>query len=126
MCFSIPCTLSNIAKGTKVDIRMESRIWNSTLLEDYTDRDVQVVSRGRIDDLTSYVSDDNTEGHEVKTITSFFPDAPKTIKKDIAVWIIVVSAIAGVVLLIILVVAFKMCGFFNRSGGQRYDSVPEN
>jgi t-SNARE complex subunit (syntaxin) len=48
----------------------------------------------------------------LQAITSFYPDAPKTIKKDIAVWIIVVSAIAGVVLLIILVVVFKMvCTF---------------
>ncbi len=35
MCISIPCTLTDIAKGTnaKVEIKIESRIWNSTLLE---------------------------------------------------------------------------------------------
>ena len=45
--------------------------------------------------------------------TGFFPASPKTTKKGIAVWIIVVSAIAGVVLLVILIVVFKMvCHFF--------------
>ena len=33
MCISIPCTLSDIAKGTKVEVKIESRIWNGTLLE---------------------------------------------------------------------------------------------
>ncbi|XP_028404362.1 integrin alpha-7-like [Dendronephthya gigantea] len=125
-CVSIPCTVTNIGKSQKVDIKFVSRIWNGTLLEDYTDRDVIVVSRGRIDELTSYIEDANENNHEKETSTSFFPASPKTTKKDIEVWIIAVSAVAGVVLLVILVVVFKMCGFFNRSGAQRYDAVPEN
>lgn len=39
--------------------------------QDYTDRDVVVVSRGRIDDLTSYISDKNTDNHEKEVIVIF-------------------------------------------------------
>ena len=39
--------------------------------QDYTDRDVVVVSRGRIDDLTSYISDKNTDNHEIEVIVIF-------------------------------------------------------
>lgn len=40
--------------------------------QDYTDRDVVVVSRGRIDDLTSYISDKNTDNHEKEVIVIFY------------------------------------------------------
>ena len=31
--------------------------------QDYTDRDVRVISRARIDELTSYIEDKNTDNH---------------------------------------------------------------
>lgn len=42
--------------------------------QDYTERDVKVVSRGRIDDLTSYVTDKNIDNHEKQVLfmTIFF------------------------------------------------------
>ena len=57
---------------------------NSMILisfQDYTDSDVQVVSRGRIDDLTTYITDDNINNHEFEvlfmTMTRFFLEASK-------------------------------------------------
>ena len=36
--------------------------------QDYTDRDVQVISRGRIDELTDYVNDKYTGNHATKVL----------------------------------------------------------
>ena len=59
---------------------------NSMILisfQDYTDSDVQVVSRGRIDNLTSYVTDDNINNHEFKVLfmrmSRFFLEARSSI-----------------------------------------------
>jgi hypothetical protein len=39
--------------------------------KDYPDSDVQVISRGRIDELTSYVTDNNQDNHADKVMTPF-------------------------------------------------------
>ena len=91
-----------------------SRLWNGTLLEDYSQVDeVRIRSRAQI-----RILDDNRQDpvdDEANILTTCVPDLKLKVDfEGIAWWIYALSIIAGVLLLLLIVYCLHRTGFFKR------------
>lgn len=115
-CFDFTCLLYNLEPNTTEVIRIRSRLWNSTFVEDYPDVDwVVIKSRARIViDPSLGIEQDTRNDHAVARI-SISPDIEVSqIAKEVPIWIIIVAVCAGVLLLIIIILVLWKLGFFRR------------
>jgi len=143
-CFNITCEFLKVEPGAEFRIRIDSRVWNSSLTKDYGDTVdyVEIVSNGFLFiDPSAQVSQPTTDNDYARVITEAEPDiALKKQPEKIAIWIIVVAAAGGLLVLIVIILLFWKCGFFKRnrpmtygvkvekqnSKKQQYSSVPQS
>ncbi|XP_050311536.1 integrin alpha-PS1 [Anthonomus grandis grandis] len=110
-CANINCYIRGQKKKSQITIEVRSRIWNSTLVEDYGNVDwVQINSYAEVEilDATFITKPDQVFGAE----TLVYPEAISPPR--INWWIIAAAVTAGLLLLIVLVVILYKCGFFKR------------
>ena len=114
-CVEIQCDVYNLPVQVSATIEVRSRLWNGTLMEDYgTSIDlVEIFTKAEIkldSDISQYIGDDFMS---VRTVVeadigrqrpSLFPDW----------WIIIVSILAGLVVLVIISSVLWKLGFFKR------------
>ncbi|KAG5899741.1 hypothetical protein JTB14_006079 [Gonioctena quinquepunctata] len=112
-CIDIACTIKRLTKGNQAEIDIRSRIWNSTLVEDYANVDWVVIKSSasvEIPDIKN-INPESIRFFSAETIAY-----PEIVVADSGLnWIIIGGAVLiGLFLLILLVFILYKCGFFKR------------
>ncbi|KAL2101292.1 hypothetical protein ACEWY4_003053 [Coilia grayii] len=112
-CRTFTCPLKNMNVSATVTIY--ARLWNSTMLEDYTDAyRVKVTSQATLRLQTSkatVIMKPETQSFTLNIDADQDEEAPS----EAPVWIIVVSVLAGILLLALIIILLWKCGFFKRA-----------
>ncbi|XP_057183486.1 integrin alpha-3-like [Triplophysa rosa] len=112
-CVTFSCPLRNMS--THSEIKVRSRVWNSTMLEDYGNA-LRVQVRGQatlrlLTDKPAIKMESQTREFQVNIDPVLGEETPY----EVPLWIIIVAAIAGIVLLGIISSILWKCGFFRRA-----------
>lgn len=112
-CVTFTCPLLNVTE--KAEIYVQSRLWNSTMLEDYSNA-LRVTVRGQatlklITDKPTLKMDSQTNMFTVE----IEPVEGTEVPYELPLWIIISAIVAGVLLLGIIIVILWKCGFFQRA-----------
>ncbi|TRY89928.1 hypothetical protein DNTS_000392 [Danionella cerebrum] len=113
LCQSFSCPLSNMS--TQVEVRVRARLWNSTLLEDYAKAlRVEVKGKATLRLLTDKPAI-KMENHTREFTVNVDPVLGEEKPYEVPLWIIIVAAVAGILLLGIISLILWKCGFFRRA-----------
>uniref|UniRef100_A0A671RHJ3 Integrin alpha-3-like n=1 Tax=Sinocyclocheilus anshuiensis TaxID=1608454 RepID=A0A671RHJ3_9TELE len=112
-CMTFSCPLHNML--TQAEIRVKSRMWNSTLLEDYANV-LRVEVKGQatlrlLTDKPAIKMDNQIREFSVNIDPVLGEETPY----EVPLWIIIVAAVAGILLLGIISLILWKCGFFRRA-----------
>ncbi|KAF2351324.1 Integrin alpha-2 [Trinorchestia longiramus] len=113
-CIPIRCTIRNLGAESSASIRVVSRLWNATLVEDYAHVNlVNVQSRGELllpEDLRSRQDQsDDVAVAETKAYANLLEQS-----QSVPLWVILVSVFAGLLLLALIILLLWKMGFFER------------
>ncbi|XP_066498563.1 integrin alpha-3 isoform X2 [Hoplias malabaricus] len=111
-CQMFNCSLSN----NSIDniIRVQARVWNSTLLEDYRDLEICITGEAELN-LATDKAVLRMASSKVTFSVKISPTGQKEALHEAPLWIIVVSVLAGVILLGLIIILLWRCGFFRRA-----------
>ncbi|XP_075237231.1 uncharacterized protein LOC142333690 isoform X2 [Lycorma delicatula] len=123
-CTKIKCTIGPLTRDQEVWIAFRSRIWVQTLKKFAYNPDVQVSSMvgGRVLKLPHIGSPDQTAIHTKEVVTDIQPREVAGKTEVVPLWVVVLSACAGAIILMLLVYLLYKCGFFKRN---RPSDAPE-
>ncbi|XP_028423117.1 integrin alpha-3b [Perca flavescens] len=112
-CVTFTCPLVNMTDSAKIYVR--SRLWNSTMLEDYSNA-LRITVKGQatlklIKNKPNIKMDSQTSVFTVEIEPLEGVEAPY----ELPLWIVISAAIAGIVLLGIIILILWKCGFFQRA-----------
>ncbi|KAM8836033.1 integrin alpha-3b isoform 2-T3 [Spinachia spinachia] len=112
-CVTFTCPLLNMTNSAEVHVR--SRLWNSTMLEDYSNA-LRITVKGQatlklISDKSTIRMEPQTNRFEVEIEPLEGVEAPY----ELPLWIIISAAVAGILLLGIIIIILWKCGFFQRA-----------
>ncbi|KAM7370993.1 hypothetical protein PAMP_010499 [Pampus punctatissimus] len=112
-CVTFTCPLLNMTNSAKIYVR--SRLWNSTMLEDFSNA-LRITVRGQA--TLKLITDKPTI--KMNSQTNMFtveidPVAGVETPYEPPLWIIISAAIAGILLLGIIILILWKCGFFQRA-----------
>ncbi|XP_075939523.1 integrin alpha-3-like isoform X1 [Anarhichas minor] len=111
-CVTFVCPLTNMKNSATLTVR--ARLWNSTMMEDYRDAR-SVLVRGRVTlKLQTNKPTINMEPHSSEIEVHIYPDPGQQPGSRAPMWIVVVSVLAGVLLLAVICLLLWKCGFFVR------------
>ncbi|CAG9824822.1 unnamed protein product [Phaedon cochleariae] len=115
LCIDITCNITELNIGDIAEIYIISRIWNSTLVEDYSNVDWVVIRSNavvEIPDKSFKISPEAVQFFSAQTIAY-----PEIVSTDSELnWVIIGGAVlAGLLLLIVLIIILCKCGFFKRN-----------
>ncbi|XP_051744564.1 integrin alpha-3 isoform X2 [Ctenopharyngodon idella] len=112
LCQTFTCPLFGM--NTTADLTVRARVWNSTMLEDYKALGVVVLGSATLvlkTDKPTIKMDNFT-----RELTVFIdPAMPEELPYKAPLWIIIVSVLAGVILLGLIIILLWKCGFFKRA-----------
>ncbi|KAM9424544.1 integrin alpha-3b [Pholidichthys leucotaenia] len=112
-CVRFTCPLLNMTNQTTIYVH--SRLWNSTMLEDYANA-LRVTVRGNatlklITDQKNIKMDNQIAMYTVEIEPVEGVETPY----ELPLWIIISAAVAGILLLGIIILILWKCGFFQRA-----------
>ncbi|XP_028286380.1 integrin alpha-3b [Parambassis ranga] len=112
-CVTFTCPLLNMTNTAQISVR--SRLWNGTMLEDYSNA-LRVIVRGQatlklITDKPTLKMDSQTTMFTVEIEPVQGAETPY----ELPLWIIISAALAGILLLGIIILILWKCGFFQRA-----------
>ncbi|XP_070703449.1 integrin alpha-3-like [Pempheris klunzingeri] len=111
-CLRFVCPLVNMNASATLMVR--ARLWNSTMIEDYSDaRNVLVRGRATLR-LQTDKPTVSMASHSTEIEVHVYPDPGQQVDPGAPLWIIVVSVLAGVLLLALICLLLWKCGFFRR------------
>ena len=112
-CLTITCQVYNLKANNSFTIEIRSRLWNATLVEDYSNIDrVEILSKASVIIDPVYTQD---VSNDYKSIVSLaLPDHQLEPLQGPSWWIYVVAAVCGVLLLVIIITVLSKLGFFKR------------
>ena len=114
-CVDFTCDLSHILAGEKISIDFYAVVWNSTFLEEFN-RLLYTVSVGsslRLDtskNVIKYTSDSIISSSVSTDVISSYTKP----KQQTNFWVIAAAALAGIIVLVLLILILWRCGFFQR------------
>jgi len=115
-CFQFQCNIRNLQRKQSAVIKIRARLWNATLVEDFPGiHTVRIRSRAHISldssmEITQRIDDDYDHAE-----TMAYPDRLDTGESPaVPLWIIIISVVAGILLLVLLILILWKCGFFKR------------
>ena len=126
-CLKITCELYSIQANYTAVIEVRSRLWNSTLADDYNSEyvdEVEIYSKAHVllnMDITQDLSDDH-----VSVLTLAKPKPSDRIDPSPDWWIILLSVLIGLLVLVLICLILWRCGFFKRhrmGGDDDYDDM---
>ncbi|XP_071513010.1 LOW QUALITY PROTEIN: uncharacterized protein [Panulirus ornatus] len=115
-CFVFRCNIRNLGARQSASIRIKSRLWNSTLVEDYPRVSyVSIKSRASLI-LPEDIREDQDQSDDTASAeTLAYPDLLDQLPpEEVPLWVILVSIFAGLLVLIIIVLILWKLGFFER------------
>ncbi|XP_065805378.1 integrin alpha-3b isoform X1 [Labrus bergylta] len=112
-CLTFTCPLLNMTDSTKIYVR--SRLWNGTMLEDYPNA-LRVTVKGQatlklITEKPTLRMDSQTNMFSVE----IEPVEGVEVPYELPLWIIISAAVAGILLLGIIIIILWKLGFFKRA-----------
>ncbi|KAM4524809.1 integrin alpha-3b isoform 2-T2 [Odontesthes bonariensis] len=112
-CVTFTCPLLNLSDSAEIYVR--ARLWNSTMLEDYSNA-LRVTVKGQA--TLKLITDKSTI--KMTSQTTMFtveidPEAGVETPYELPLWIIISAAVAGILLLGIIILIMWKCGFFQRA-----------
>ncbi|XP_068611056.1 integrin alpha-3b [Brachionichthys hirsutus] len=112
-CVTFTCPLLNVTDGATIHVR--SRLWNGTMLEDYANA-LRVTVRGQatlklITDVPTIKMDSQTNMFTVE----IEPVEGVEVPYELPLWVIISAAVAGILLLGIIILILWKLGFFKRA-----------
>ncbi|XP_041672760.1 integrin alpha-3-like isoform X2 [Cheilinus undulatus] len=112
-CVKFVCPLVNMNNTATLAIR--ARLWNSTMIEDYNDaRTVTIRGKATLKLQTSKPSV-SMDSQSTEIEVDVYPDQGLEVDSGASLWIIMVSVLAGVLLLALICLLLWKCGFFKRA-----------
>lgn len=112
-CVNFTCPLLNMTNSARIDVR--ARLWNSTMLEDYRNA-LTVKVKGhaalKLINIKQAIRMDTQTAHFTVDINSV---EDVELQYELPLWIIISAALAGIVLLGIIIIIMWKCGFFERA-----------
>ncbi|XP_060951066.1 integrin alpha-3b [Limanda limanda] len=111
-CVKFACPLHNMTDSAKILVR--SRLWNSTMLEDFSNA-LRVTVRGEAE--LKLITDKPTikiESVPIMFTVEIEPEEGVEPPYELPLWIIILAAVAGVLLLGIIIIILWKLGFFKR------------
>ena len=119
-CLTITCQVYNLPARDSVTVEIKARLWNSTLVEDYSDVDrVEIYSKSTVIIDSVYTQDPSNDHESILTVA--LPDRQLEPKQPPAWWIYILSAAIGLLLLVMIVLLLAKVGFFQRTRPQDED-----
>ena len=119
-CLPITCQIYNLKANNSFTIEIKSRLWNATLVEDYSNIDrVEILSKASVIIDPVYTQDVSNDYRSITTIA--LPDHQLEPLQSPSWWIYVVAAVCGVLLLVIIILILSKCGFFKRKRPEEDD-----
>ncbi|XP_042879254.1 integrin alpha-PS1-like, partial [Penaeus japonicus] len=115
-CFVFHCTIRNLGAKQAASIRIKSRLWNSTLVEDYPRVSyVSIKSKASLI-LPEDIREDQDQSDDVASAeTLAYPDLLDQLPpEEVPLWVILVSIFAGLLVLLIIALILWKLGFFER------------
>lgn len=113
-CLTVTCQVYNLAARGSVTLEIRSRLWNSTLVEDYSTVDrVEIFSKASVIIDSVYTQDLSNDLESVLTVA--LPDRGLDPVRQLDWWIYAVSAGVGLLVLILIVLVLWRLGFFQRT-----------
>lgn len=115
-CFKFRCSIRNLKKQSSATITIAARLWNATFVEDYATVDqVSIFSAAEIILDSSLEIRQKEEDDYAQAETRAYPDASLYQKTEgVALWIIILAAVAGILLLLLVIFILYKLGFFKR------------
>ncbi|KAK6014762.1 FG-GAP repeat protein [Ostertagia ostertagi] len=114
-CFTVTCHFDFLDANSAPVIDFRARLWNTTFIEDYSDVEyVEIASYGRIELDTNQGIEDDPSNNAISVKTLAYPDRPALGSRPVPWWIILVSALIGLLILLVVVLILWRCGFFKR------------
>ncbi|XP_071966209.1 integrin alpha-6-like isoform X2 [Antedon mediterranea] len=128
-CFTITCFIGPLKGASKTNVILNSRLWNSTFIEDYKNVDTVLIKyKGMVSIKNGTYITQKTERNDKHTLRMEVKrDFDEVIQsKPIAWWIILCAVIGGIILLIVIILLLWKCGFFERrTMNYKYASVEQ-
>ncbi|XP_051797424.1 integrin alpha-3-like isoform X1 [Acanthochromis polyacanthus] len=112
-CVRFVCPLINM--NNSATLMVQARLWNSTMIEDYSDARSVLVRFGATLKLRTNKPTINMEPHSSEIQVHIYPESGLQVDPSAPLWIIVVSVLAGVLLLALICLVLWKCGFFRRA-----------
>ncbi|XP_075237654.1 multiple edematous wings [Lycorma delicatula] len=115
-CFKFRCVVYNLQKNEEATIFIKARLWNATLVEDYSRVElVKIGSRAKIHIPPSLIihQDTTNDVSQVETVAKV-DLLQQRVAEPVPLWIIIVAIVVGLVVLIILTLLLWKLGFFKR------------
>ncbi|XP_026202276.1 integrin alpha-3-like [Anabas testudineus] len=113
-CVTFVCPMINMNNSATVTVR--ARLWNATMIEDYRDARRVLVQGSASLKLQNNKQTINMVSRSAEMEVYIYPDVGQQLDSSIPLWIIVVSVLAGVLLLALICLLLWKCGFFKRAG----------
>ncbi|XP_053121294.1 integrin alpha-3 isoform X2 [Hemicordylus capensis] len=112
-CIWFECPLWDAGSSTRVIVR--ARVWNSTFIEDYNNFDRVKVDGQATLFLRTNSSTINMKNHTVGFYVDIDSELSDEQPAEIELWLVLVAAAAGLLLLGLIVLLLWKCGFFRRA-----------
>ncbi|XP_015225931.1 PREDICTED: integrin alpha-3-like [Cyprinodon variegatus] len=112
-CVKFSCPLLNVTNVATLTVR--SRLWNSTMIEDYSDVSSVSVQGLAALKLRTTKSTISMKSSPSVIQVNIYPESGLLQDSGAPLWIIVVSVLAGVLLLALICLLLWKCGFFKRA-----------
>ncbi|XP_076026019.1 integrin alpha-6 isoform X2 [Genypterus blacodes] len=120
-CVVIKCPLQGLDSTAVISLR--SRLWNSTFLENYAALSyLDVIVKASLT-LDSPAENMILRNAETQVRVTVFPEKTVAQYGGVPWWIILVSVLAGILMLALLVFLLWKCGFFKRAPKDQYDAA---
>jgi len=113
-CLTITCQVYNLPARDSVTVDIRSRLWNATLVEDYSDMDrVEIYSKASVIIDSVYTQDLSNDYESVLTVA--LADRQLEPIQSLDWWVYIVSAVVGLLVLVLIVLILWKLGFFRRT-----------
>ncbi|NWZ54224.1 ITA3 protein, partial [Haliaeetus albicilla] len=112
-CIWFECPLLHTQDSTTFSIR--ARVWNSTFIEEYSDFDRVKVDGTATLFLRTHIPTINMKNHTVRFSVDVDSELTEEQPAEIALWLVLVSVAAGLLLLGLIILLLWKCDFFQRT-----------
>jgi len=115
-CFNFSCVILDLAANQTAVIRIASRLWNATLVEDYAYGVNYVVIKSnaeiRLDPTLNIQQSRHNDYFSVET--KAIPDVTLLPPREVSWWWLIIAVLLGLILLALLILFLWKVGFFKR------------